>query len=345
MRKINDPQLFKNIKAFLTVYLPIIRVKSPNTVAAYRDTLNLFISFLKDTKNLNLNQITTEHFNCDNVLSFLEWLETVRKNSLTTRNQRLISIRAFCRYLVGENILAYDTYSQIQQIDKKPVAERVIKDILSVSDIKLILKMPDISKKTGIRDRFYIALLYDSGCRDQEILDLKLSDIKVNGDISNLSVVGKGTKFRVTPLSKEVTSMFKQYVSIFHPDSIQGDSLFYTVRKSIKGKMSPDNVARFLNAYEKSAKVVNPALPHLHPHLFRHARAMHLYQAGMPLPLVSEWLGHSQLETSLIYAYADTEMKRAASDRITNAENSVFTNEKFKYQDDEETIKKLYGLA
>jgi len=109
--------------------------------------------------------------------------------------------------------------------------------------------------------------------------------------------------------------------------------------------MSPDKVARFLNVYEKAAKAVNPSLPHLHQHLFRHARAMHLYQAGMPLPLVSELMGHSQLETSLIYAYADTGMKRAAVDKIISAENSVFTNEKFRYQDDEETIKELYGLA
>lgn len=314
MRKIKDPHLFKSIKTFLTVYLPNIRAKSPNTIAAYRDVLNLFISFLKDTKNLNINEIMTEHFNCDNVMLFLEWLETARKNSITTRNQRLISIRAFCRYLTGENILTYDMYSQIQQIDKKPIADRMIKDILSIKDIKLILEMPDISKKTGVRDRFYIALLYDSGCRDQEILDLRLSDIQVNGDVSTLNIVGKGTKFRVTPLSKEVTSMFKQYILIFHPDSIPKNFLFYTTRKMITGKMSPDNVARFLNVYEKAAKVVNPTLPHLHPHLFRHARAMHLYQAGMSLPLVSEWLGHSQLETSLIYAYADTEMKRAAVD-------------------------------
>ncbi|CCQ95089.1 hypothetical protein CULT_2290004 [[Clostridium] ultunense Esp] len=229
MNKIKDPQLFKSIKTFLTVYLPIIRAKSPNTINSYRDTLNLFISFLKDTKDLSLNEITTEYFNRD--------------------------------------------------------------------------------------------------------------------DISNLSVIGKGTKFRTIPLSKEVTAMFKQYVSIFHANKIQEDFLFYTTRKGITGKMSPDNVARFLNTYEKDAKVVNPALPHLHPHLFRHARAMHLYKAGMPLPLVSEWLGHSQLETSLIYAYADTEIKRAAADKVINAENSVFTNEKFIYQDDEETIKKLYGLA
>lgn len=193
MKKIKDPQLFKSIKTFLTVYLPTIRAKSPNTINSYRDTLNLFIDFLRNDKELSLNEITTEYFNCDNVLSFLEWLETTRKNSVSTRNQRLISIRSFCRYLVGENILKYDMYSQIQQIDKKPVTERIIKDILSISDIKLILKMLNISKKTGIRDRFYIALLYDSGCRNQEILDLKLSSIHIDGDISNLNVVGKGT--------------------------------------------------------------------------------------------------------------------------------------------------------
>ena len=345
MKKIKDPQLFKSIKSFLTVYLPIIRAKSPNTINSYKDTLNLFIGFLKDTKGLSLNEITTECFNRDNVLLFLEWLKTTRNNSVSTRNQRLISIRTFCRYLTGENILKYDVYSQIQQIDKKPVTERVIKDILLISDIKLILKTPDVSKKTGIRDRFYISLLYDSGCRNQEILDLRLSNIQVNGDISNLSVIGKGIKFRIIPLSKEVTAMFKQYISIFHLDGMQDNFLFYITRKGITDKMSSDNVARFLNTYEKTLKIINPQFPHLHPHLFRHARAMHLYQAGMPLPLVSEWLGHSQLETSLIYAYADTEMKRAATDKIINAENSVFTNEKFRYQDDEETIKKLYGLV
>jgi integrase/recombinase XerD len=175
----------------------------------------------------------------------------------------------FCRYLAGENILKYDTYSQIQQINKKPVVKKTLKDFLSVSNIKLILNMPDISKKTGIRDRFYIALLYDSGCRDQEILDLQLSDIQLDGDVSYLNIVGKGTEFRVTPLSKEITSVFKHYVSIFHPENIPNNFLFFTTRKGITGKMSPDNVARFLNAYEKAARIVSPTLLHLHPHLFR----------------------------------------------------------------------------
>lgn len=72
---------------------------------------------------------------------------------------------------------------------------------------------------------------------------------------------------------------------------------------------------------------------------------MHLYHAGMPLAMVSEWLGHSQLETTLIYAHADTEMKRRELEKISSSENSVFTNESFKYADDDEIIKKLYGLA
>lgn len=78
--------------------------------------------------------------------------------------------------------------------------------------------------------------------------------------------------------------------------------------------------------------------------LLRHTRAMHLYQAGMPLSLIGEWLGHSHLETTLIYAYADTGMKRSAVDKVTNANNTVFSNEEFIYKNDEEVIRKLYGL-
>jgi hypothetical protein len=72
---------------------------------------------------------------------------------------------------------------------------------------------------------------------------------------------------------------------------------------------------------------------------------MHLYQAGMPLPLIGEWLGHSQLETTLIYSYADTEMKRVAADKVNNSKSSVFNEEQFVFQDDDAIIRKLYGLA
>lgn len=110
--------------------------------------------------------------------------------------------------------------------------------------------------------------------------------------------------------------MFVEYCRVFHPIIKNEDFLFYTVRNGIRTRMSPDNVLRFMNKYEKQIKEKQPEFPHLHPHLFRHTRAMHLYLAS-PLPLVSEWLGHSQLEATTIYARATTEMKRKALERIS----------------------------
>ncbi len=110
--------------------------------------------------------------------------------------------------------------------------------------------------------------------------------------------------------------------------------------------MSSDNVQRFVEKYGAKARNQMPSIPHLHPHLFRHTRAMHLYMAGMPLEMVAQWLGHSQMETSLIYANATTEMKRAAIKKISSKENSVFgDNENFKYRDNDKIIKQLYGLS
>lgn len=344
MNKINDPKLFASIKAFLTMYLPKIRARSPHTVQAHKDALNLFILFLKAVNGTELRKVTKTDFNSENVIAYLDWLKSERGCADSTRNQRLMSIRVFCKYLAGEDMLAFDTYSKIQDIKRLPVPERVLDDILSVDDVKLLLELPDISGKTGLRDRFYMALLYDTGCRNEEILSLKLGDIMLGKDSGQVRIIGKGRKFRATPLSKEVTAMLRQYTNIFHPDSNPQKHLFYITRKGVDTLMSADNAARILRKFEAKAKLLRPDIPHLHPHFFRHVRALHLYQAGMPLPLIGEWLGHSQLETTLIYAYADTEMKRIAADKVSSSKPSVFTDEEFMFQDDDATIRKLYGL-
>ncbi len=345
MNKIKDPGLFKAIKSFLTVYLPKIRSKSPHTVQSYKSTLNAFIKFMKTAKGIHIHQLSIADFTPENILLFYEWLREHMKNSDSTRNQRLMCLRAFCRYLMGEDILSFETYSRIHEIKGVPVPERFLDASLSVDEVKHLLALPDASTKYGLRDRFYIALLYDTGCRNSEILDMDLGDIRFAKESGIASVMGKRKKPRLTPLSKEVTSMFNQYSDVFHMEKDLQKPIFYTSKKDGFARMSPDNTARILTKYEKEARIKFPNLPHLHPHLFRHTRAMHLYHAGMPLPLVGEWLGHSQLETTLIYANADAEMKRAAVEKISNTENTIFTDESFIFQDDEVTIKKLYGLT
>lgn len=125
-----------------------------------------------------------------------------------------------------------------------------------------------------------------------------------------------------------------------------GNLLRYVIhRLRIKSQMSQDNVQRFMKTYEKKAREINPELPHLHPHLWRRTRAMHLYLAGVPLPLVSEWLGHSSMETTQIYARATDEMKRQAQRKLGEKEGSVLKDDvAFKYADNEDVLKKLAGL-
>jgi len=109
----------------------------------------------------------------------------------------------------------------------------------------------------------------------------------------------------------------------------------------MKTQMSPDNVEKFIKKYGEMARVKNREIPeNLHPHMFHHSRAMHLYRGGMPLPLLSEWLGHAQMETTLIYANADTKMKQEAIEKATSKLNPLITNQiSIDWRKDEETIK------
>lgn len=326
--------------------MPIIKKESPNTVEAYRYTLNLYLDFLQEGSTKELSDITSADFTKKNVVAFMNWLISNRGNKSSTTNLRLVHLRKFCRFLMEEDVLRLSELSAIQKIKRFPkeCADEV--HHLSVQEMKLVLLQPDSSKRLGIRDKFFMYLLYDSGCRVQEILDLRVSNFFIKNGAAQLHVIGKGNKFRAIPISNELLEMFKEYCAHFHRNATQDDYLFYTIRNGIPIKMSSDNVQRFVEKYGAKARSQMPSIPRIHPHLFRHTRAMHLYMAGMPLEMVAQWLGHSQMETSLIYANATTEMKRAAVKKISTKENSVFgDNENFKYMDNGKIIKQLYGLV
>lgn len=346
MRRIKDPTLFQSIRKFLTEDMPVLRQKSSNTVDAYRYTLNLYLAFLRERHGMLLSAVTAKDFSQANIIGFMDWLVDVRNNKATTVNLRLRHIKRFCRFLMDENIIMISELSAIQKIAEIPNPQEDTIKFLTVPETKLILSQPNIRKAVGIRDDFFMYLLYDSGCRVQEMLDLKLRDFVIQKESAELHIVGKGKKYRVTPISRELIPKYERYCSIFHQNGTYDDYLFYTVRKGVRSQMSSDAVQAFVKKYGDMAKESTAEIPHLHPHLFRHTRAMHLYMAGMPLELVSQWLGHSQMETSLIYARATTEMKREAIDKISTAENSVFKgDEKFKYADNETVIRQLYGLV
>jgi len=164
VRKVKDIKLFTGIKTFLTYYLPKVRNRSEHTIQAYRDAINLYLLFLKSIKGLELEQVTTFDFNCDNVVEFLEWLEKERSCGISTRNQRLMSIRAFCKYLARDDALVFQAYSKISEIKPTPKPDSTLSEILTGERILRLLELTDATNATGLRDRFFIALLYDTGC-------------------------------------------------------------------------------------------------------------------------------------------------------------------------------------
>ena len=301
--------------------------------------------FLCEKGSKALYDIIAKDFCQKNIICFMSWLTEKRGNKASTVNLRLRHLKRFCQFLMDENTLLLSELSSIQKIAEIPNASEDTINFLTIQETKLILSQPDTSKAIGIRDSFFMYLLYDSGCRIQEILSLKLKDFFVQKKAAELHIIGKGNKFRATPISEEIIPKFERYCKYYHKNSTYDDYLFYTKRNGACSQMSCDTAQAFIKKYGIMAQKLDPAIPHVHPHLFRHTRAMHLYMAGMPLELVSQWLGHSQMETSLIYARATTDMKRKAIEKIYTKENSVFkSNEKFKYADNEDVLRQLYGL-
>ena len=217
---------------------------------------------------------------------------------------------------------------------------------MSETAVKALLEQPDTKTRRGVRDQFFMILMYDSAARIQEMLDLRVCDIRL-GNTPTAVLKGKGSKIRSVPLMPETINHFRNYMKLFHPDGQMHSQqpLFYVEQCGARHPMSDDNVRKFLRRYGASARRSCPEVPeNVHPHLWRHSRAMHLYQHGMALSLISQWLGHSNLETTLVYAYADTEQKRRAIEKSMGRDVIAGVDLPKYSVSDEEVLKKLYGL-
>jgi len=342
----NDESFYRCVREFLTVFLPRNKCYSHNTVKAYRDTINLFRAFLSDKKGISFTGITFDLINHTLVYEFLVWLQEERRSSATTRNQRLAGLKSFLHYCAMENTTLTAVYLDIKKISTQKKVSKVGVDYMTREALKAMLGQPDPHIRYGVRNRFFMILMYDTGARIQEMLDLRLKDIFLEADMPCIYLTGKGNKTRAIPLMDKTILHLKEYLNTFHGNNPDGkeECLFYTIIKGKKGPMSPDNVACFLKKIAISAKLKCPEVPdNMHAHLFRHSRAMHLYQAGIPLSYIKDFLGHVSINTTSIYATADMVMMKAALEKAVPKENDI-NGELPIWKDNEDLILKLCGL-
>lgn len=336
---------FNAVRSFILEYLPNQRCFSKNTVRSYRQALNLFVLYLRTEQGLTIKQIRFDAINREVLLNFLDWLETVRRCSVNTRNQRLMVLRSFFDYSGIFDCTQVALSIIVQNIPVKTPQNKVV-EYLSEPALEVLLKQPDPSKQIGLRNLFFIVLMYDTAARCGELLNMKVRDLRLQIQHPIAYLHGKGSKTRTVPLLTRTVQHCERYLRTFHANE-PADSekpLFYTIIHGIQQTMSPDTVALFLKKYGKMASRACSEVPeHIHAHMLRHTRAMHLYHQGMPMMLLSEYLGHASEETTKVYAYADTEMKRAAIDKADIVRKGAPPPVPV-WVDNDEMILKLSGL-
>jgi site-specific recombinase XerD len=336
---------FNIVRRYLLEYLPKQRRLSENTVKSYRHGLNLFVSYLRDVMQIPASRIAFSDCTRDVVLGYLDWLGAERGCGSTSINQRLMMLRSFFKY-AGETDCAYAAFGlDVASVPRRKASGRIV-DFLSEQALKTLLAQPDAHKRTGHRNQFFMILMYDTAARCGELLDLKLRDLRFNDENPVVYLHGKGDKTRIVPLLPETVEHFRRYIQAFHgkPPYDKDGFVFYTTSHNTRTQMSADTVALFMKEYGAAALKKCSDMPeHLHPHMLRHTRAMHLYRQGMPIHLLSEYLGHVNFESTKVYAFADTEMKRHAIAKADVLRDGMPPPDPL-WTDDEETILKLSGL-
>ena len=336
---------FSAVRGYLLDYLPKQKCCSDNTIKSHKIALNLFVEFLRKERHMKVEKINFSAIDKQTILDFLKWLEDARQCSPATRNQRLSILRTFLAYAGGVDCTQISLELDVKKIPMKKYQQAVV-DFLSENALKALLEQPDTRKLNGLRDRFFMTLMYDTAARCSEVLNFKICDMRVESSRPVVHLLRKGNKAQPVPLMNKTVEHYKHYLRIFHPDADKSstDYLFYVTTHGVRHRMSNDAVGAFMKKYGKAAKKVCPEIPErVHAHQLRHSRAVHFYRNGMPLALVGEYLGHVTLETTKIYAYADTEMKRKAMEK---ADANLSSNLEAVpiWQDNEDMILRLSGL-
>jgi len=334
-------EFWKYVRNYLTVYLPRIRCLSQGTADSYRQSISLYCTFLKEKGGIEFSKVSFEYVTRESVLKFIQWLRYRRSCGVSTCNLRLSALKSFFKYCADEDISLYSVYQEIKRIPLMK-APRIPVGYMSETALKALLAQPDIRTVKGMRNRMIIIMLYDTGTRVQELVDMKLTDLCLHAKNPFIIVNGKGNSTRSIPLMDKTVAHLKNYLRQFHsiPDESTDKPLFYSIRSGIPHVLSTDTVAIMLKNYGESARKICPEVPgRVHPHLIRHTRAMDLYRAGMPLSYIAEFLGHVNVNTTDIYASADVEMLRNALEKV----DSELADE-IPLWKDEENLKKLCGI-
>jgi site-specific recombinase XerD len=303
----SQTELAKPIRSFFEAHLVSARGLSGHTVLAYRDAWKLFLDFACRYCRKTSTSLVLEDLTADTVRLFLDHLEQKRSNSVQTRNNRLAAIHAFFQYLATTDPRHLSHCESVLSVPFKRQAARV-PEYLERDEVQKIFAGIKIHTLLGQRDDALLRLLYNTGMRAQELVDLNVNHLRFSRPYY-VRIHGKGQKERTCPLWSETIRAIKAYLE---RRSVRLDD---TAPLFVNGE--GNRLTRFGLRYIVTHRVAEAAkaCPSLltrrvTPHTWRHTTAMHLLQSNVDLSMIRSWLGHASIETTNTYVEIDLEMKR-----------------------------------
>ena len=305
------PSFASLVQRFFTEYLIIQRAVSPRTVASYRDALVLFLAFVEQRIGKAPTAIRLADIEPDLILAFLDHLEQQRRNSVRSRNLRLTALRAFLKFAGRRDVSSLHIVERALAVPMKRF-ERPMLGFLSPEEMLAVLGDPGDSW-TSRRDHLLLAMLYNTGARVSEIVEVRVVDVVLDG-APCVHLHGKGRKQRSIPLWKTTVREIRHWLRA--NGSPRGEA---TLLPNRNGKpMTRSNVEQRLDRAVARAATEHRSLANrrVSPHTIRHTTAMHMLQSGVPFNDIALWLGHESVNTTHRYVEANLEMKQKALARL-----------------------------
>ena len=314
----------ETLDTYLSLYLPNAVRVSPNTIVSYKTTFRLLVQFMYESRSIPADRITFEMLDFQLLTDFLSWIETERKCCAATKNLRLAALASFSSYAQNRDLDAATSFRcSVNKIPYKRCRNNK-RAVMTREEVTILMALPNDHYVTGKRDKVMLMLMYATGARAQEVCDLTVGDITFKQNEAIINILGKGQKRRKIVIPPACAVVIKKYLQ--H----RGISEFperHVFSSKTHEKMTVSCIEEVFKKYISIAKKEYPAMfleKSYPPHSMRHTTACHLLESGVPLMVIKNFLGHSSIMTTQIYA----ELSQATVDKNLREWNEKWFDEK-----------------
>lgn len=329
------------LAGFLSTHLTREKNLTQNTKDSYHDAFRLWYLFNQEKYNTDTISVGFKDFNKHRIEEFLDWLEQERNCSIATRNHRLSVIKSFARYVSFEKPDLVFEMNLIRSISYKK-GDKPCVQYLTEEEIEVLLNQPDLTDCHERRDYCLLLTLFDTGARVSELINIRRNDISF-GSVNTIILHGKGRKDRIIPITKTTSQVLRKYLKSVG-DTNHNFSEAFLFQNRYGKQMTRWAVTDILKKYDNRARAdsrYHPTAP-VTPHVIRHSKAMSLLKAGVNLIYIRDFLGHSDVQTTQIYARADMTLKMEA---IASSETYIDRSSEKDWTNDEELMEWLLSRS